>query len=389
MTDLLLGVDVGTTWCKAGAVEVGGREHPVQRVATPWRTVPTGAEADPEELAGAALAAVRRALEAAPAGRVVGIGVTGMAEAGVLLDARGTPLAPVIAWHDRRGSKEAERLAAEIPDFSARTGLPASTTCTLVKHAHLARERWLRGSRWLNVPEWVVHRFGGDQVAELSLAARTGYLELAPGRWWNLALRWAQAPPGFLPDPVVAGTRAGQSSLREARGAVLTVAGHDHTCAAYGAGATRPGDVLDSCGTAEALVRAVRPPVPEERVAAAVRHGLNVGWHVVPGLMSIIGGFPSGRLLAGVDVDSPAAEPVLAALAAKTAGVLAAIDAIAGRHRRLVVTGGWARLEPIRRCKAGALGRFEMAATEEAGVLGAARLAGVAAGVDSAQEVRR
>lgn len=385
MSDYLLGIDVGTSWVKAALVTPDGGEEPAQRVATPWRPVPTGAEAGPEHLLEAAIEAARRALAAAPRrSRVLAIGVTGMAESGVLLDAAGRPLAPVIAWHDRRGAREAERLAAGLPGFAARTGLPPSATCSLVKHAHLAAEHGLRGRRWLNVPEWIVHRLGGEMVAELSLAARTGYLDLAPRGWWSEALAWAGAAAGFLPEPVVAGADCGRARPPWARGAVLTVAGHDHTCAAYGAGATGEGEVLDSCGTAEALVRALPAPVREAVVAASVGRGLNVGWHVLPGLMSMIGGFPSGKLLAGIDLRSAAAEPILAALASKAATLLAAMDELAGPHARIVVTGGWAREAAFQRSRRRAFGDHETAAAAEAGVLGAALLAGRAAGLISA-----
>lgn len=380
LTEVLIGLDVGTTWCKAAAVGPDGTLHAVARVATPWRAVPTGAEADPDELFEAAAEACRQALAAVPAGRVVAVGVAGMAEAGVLLDARGRPVAPVIAWHDTRGAEAAQRLALELPEFSSRTGLPFTATCTAVKHAHLVAAG-VRGERWLNVPEWVVHRLGGDQVAELSLAARTGYLDVASATWWDAVQAWVGPAPS-LPEPVAAGTAAGRANLRELRGAVLTVAGHDHTCAALGAGAAGEGDVLDSCGTAEALIRAVPAPLEPATIAHAAGRGLNVGRHVVPGSLSLVAGFPSGRLLVGVDINSPAAEPVLAALASKAATLLTAMDEIAGRHRRLVVTGGWARHEVFRRYRARALGRFELAGVEEAGIAGAARLAAVAAGFE-------
>ena len=38
------------------------------------------------------------------------MGVAGMAESGVLLDGAGRPVAPVIAWHDKRGAEEAAEL---------------------------------------------------------------------------------------------------------------------------------------------------------------------------------------------------------------------------------------------------------------------------------------
>jgi 1,6-anhydro-N-acetylmuramate kinase len=102
---------------------------------------------------------------------------------------------------------------------------------------------------------------------------------------------------------------------------------------------------------------------------------------VIPGLMTFVGGFPSGKLLAGLDLESEAAEAVVTTIAQKAATLLGAMDEIAGPHRRLIVTGGGARPEVVRRHKRSALGRYEMAATEEAGIRGAALLARDAAGI--------
>ena len=126
MTDLLVGIDVGTSACKAAVVGADGRELSLGKAPTPWRQVPTGAEVDPEALFAAAVEAAGAAVAAAPEGRVRGIGVTSMAEAGVLLDAEDRVLYPAIAWHDARGAHEAERIAAELgaERFSERTGLP-------------------------------------------------------------------------------------------------------------------------------------------------------------------------------------------------------------------------------------------------------------------------
>ena len=114
-TELLVGIDVGTTLCKAAVVRAGdGIEVAHGAVRTPWTDVPTGAEVAPAELLDAALAATAAALEQAPGGPVVGVGVTSMAETGVLLDRHGRAAAPAIAWHDARGQEEAARLAADL-----------------------------------------------------------------------------------------------------------------------------------------------------------------------------------------------------------------------------------------------------------------------------------
>jgi sugar (pentulose or hexulose) kinase len=242
-------------------------------------------------------------------------------------------------------------------------------------------------------------------------------------------LGWAEAPTGLLPEPVEAGTPAGKvtGTLEEAEGAVLTVSGHDHLCAMVGSGATRPGDVFDSCGTAEAFVRAMEPHVPPDAIRRAVAGGVTVGWHVVQGQLGLMAGFVSGLALQrfldllGVDAERRAeldaaalripsgAEGVvvrdvisdratlegihrsatpahvwraaLEAVSRHGAAVLTTIESVAGDTGRLVVTGGWVRSPAFHAVKREVLGPFEEPEVEEAGARGAALIAGIAAGV--------
>ena len=53
MTELLLGIDVGTSACKAAVVDAHGVELALGQAPTPWEPVPTGAELDADTLAAA------------------------------------------------------------------------------------------------------------------------------------------------------------------------------------------------------------------------------------------------------------------------------------------------------------------------------------------------
>ena len=242
--------------------------------------MPTGAEADPRGAAGGGGAAAEEALAGVPGGRVAGVGVASMGEAGVLLDRAGTPLGPLIAWHDARGDEEAEALARDLgaERFAERTGLPPHPMYSAVKHRWLRRHEpavAARAVRRLNVAEWIVRGLGGDELTEWSLASRTGWLDLHARGWWDEALAWsgaaAVAAAGRSRSRARRPARSG-ATLARARGAVLAIAGHDHLSAAVGAGAVGAGDVLDSCGTAETLIRA-SAPLPPARVREAVARG--------------------------------------------------------------------------------------------------------------------
>jgi sugar (pentulose or hexulose) kinase len=411
----LLGLDIGTSSCKAQLLDTAGAEVATGRAPTPWREVPTGAELDAEQLLASALLATERALRDAPPGRVAAVGIASMAEVGVHLDKRGTPFHPLIAWHDSRGTEEVERLKADlgVEAFTGRTGLTLSAVPTIFKWRWLAAhepDAIARTVRRLNVAEWLVRALGGEEIGELSLASRTGFYDLHARDWWPEALAWAGVPRAVLPTPVPAATAAGRAKaglLEPVAGAVLTVGGHDHLSAAVGAGAIGDGDVLDSCGSAEALVRPVKP-LDEAQVRAAVADGVAVGWHVRADRQNLMSSTLSGMRLSeladelGAEREQLEREAVdgrtergrhwaqaLDEVAHGTADRIHRIERIAGPTTRLVITGGWAEGDANLAAKRRALGPFEHYRAAFAGARGAALTAARAIDLPIAREEKR
>lgn len=432
MQELLAGLDIGTTSVKAIVMTVQGHELGIGRAPMKWSRSGRGVETSPAAIVDSALEALGIAIGVALGGhedlRVVSIGVSSMGESGVLVDSAGSPLGPVIAWHDSRDLAEVEDLASAIgPDeFSLRTGLPFRSQWSLTKH------RWLRDNvpsvaravRRFSIAEWVVHRLGGAPATELSLASRTGWLDLASCTPWAEALEWSGASGVGLGELVSAGTPLGRvpndHDLPSIRGATLTVAGHDHQAAAIGAGAVGDGDELDSCGTAEALVRTVAPHVDSVSIRGLTGVGVSVGWHALKGHWSVLGGTKSGLLLgqvidyldldtadfAALDRDAARVAPGRtriewrdgsfdvtgsdrpedvwrAATRAVTWQVHELSEAISrqvGQRRRLVVVGGWAHNAALMSAKSEFLGNFRRSHVAEAGARGAAVIAGLAHG---------
>jgi sugar (pentulose or hexulose) kinase len=442
VTELLLGIDVGTTYCKAVVLDAEGRERSQSRVRTPWKAVGTGAEIDPSALVRATHRAAAEAIAGGPAGTVVAVGIAGMGETGVLIDARGRPLGPAIAWHDSRGADDARAIEAELGgrEFASHTGLPASALCSLAKlrwqQTHLTG--FETAVRWLGIPEWVARSLGAPDVAELSLASRTGLFELGRRDWWSRAVDWLGVGHDFFPEPVAAGTALGRVSdaLPPAAGAMIAVAGHDHVTATVGAGACEAGDVLHSSGTADVFVRTVDAHLEPDRVADAVAGGVTVGWHVLPDHWTVVSGNELSVTLAPVlqllGVDGEAARDALTVAAAElgpnhsglrlegaggtspltlrgiapgmtpahvwraaleagaelSRATLARSDAVGGPRRRIVATGGGVRGAAARAVKEERLGPIDWSPVQEATARGAALLGGVAAGLyESADRV--
>ena len=432
---VLVGVDAGSTRIKAVVVDVAGHELSAADEATPWTVTGAAIEMDPGTLADTVRRVITTALTRADHGddsrhRVVGVGVTGVGESGVLLDRDGTPMGPIIAWYDQRG--EVARVERALPELPARTGIPFNPTASIFKLAALLPER--RATRWLNVPEWIVLALGGDQFAEISLAGRTGLLDLHTGDWWSDALDLLGVGEDLLPGSARVGTEgAGRAAFGPIAGAHLVVAGHDHQVAAFVTGATEPGCLFESLGTADALTFVVPLPVSADVVAALTADGITVGRTVVAGRAMAIAGLRTGHLLdriarivgidrdgdrlgaraarhalseraarrpadphvsvsladglvsiAGIGPSTDAADLWAAAVAAadgRVAAVTAAFERLLGPAQRTVLGGGWLNDPTV----AAATGRRFPGADRspfgEPGAVGAAAMAGIRAGV--------
>ncbi len=402
-----LGVDVGTSSTKAVVYTDTGRPVGAGRAATPWYTGPHGVEVDPIALRDSAFAAIDEALAAARGEAVGGVGITSMGETGILVDGKGDAVAPAIAWHDVRDAAEAEQLARDVDPttFTRRTGKPPTNQYAVTKH------RWLTTNvpasraavRRFNVAEWVARGLGADEACERSLASRTGWLDIAREAFDPELLAWSGAAPSLMPPLVAAGQPVGSATRRGLVGAVVTLAGHDHQAAAVGADVSGTGDVLDSHGSAEAVLRIVPSGLGAAQVEALASAGITTDLGVPVGSWSLLGGTRGGLALRhtldalGVswadiaDLDAAAlADPPSgnggawrAAIEAATrdaAERLATMARIVGPHRRLVVTGGWCASAAVLAAKRRLFGPLTVADAVETGTLGAATLAARAAG---------
>ncbi|MEV8026193.1 FGGY family carbohydrate kinase [Microbacterium sp. NPDC080220] len=307
MSDYVVGVDMGSTSIKMLVATPDGREVLVASRRSPWTNLEHGRTEMPAARAVDTVLELAAEADAALAHhgpyRVRALGVSGMAEAGVLLDAAGAAAAPIMAWFDPRGGAEiAASPAAFRAEFPGRTGLPVGPLASISKLLYLQGTGIdMTGRTYLNVPEYIVHVLGGPRVAEFSLASRTGLLDQDDSSPWAAAFDVLGADQSLLGERVGAGTALGTISDGRIplgfRGAVLTVAGHDHLVSAVAAGATRSGQLYDSMGTAEALVRVLDHPLPFDARERLAHAGINTVRHVLPGKWVLLAGTKSGLLM--------------------------------------------------------------------------------------------
>ncbi|MDR5700890.1 FGGY-family carbohydrate kinase [Agromyces aerolatus] len=434
-SDLLIGLDLGTTTAKASVYAVDGTKVAEGRAATPWGTHARGVEAEATDIRDSAFRALAAAAESAPAGTIRAVGVASIAESGVYLDRDGESVAPVIAWHDKRDRLELEDLDRDLGarEFSGRTGLPFRQQWSITKSRWI--DRHVPGSRRavtrMNIAEWIVHSLGGRATSEPSLSARTGWFDVEANAWWAEGVAFAGLRADVFPPLAECGERLGEAGAGvhpRLRGAALTVAGHDHQAAAAGLEMWSDGDVFDSCGTAEALVRTASRGLGRDDLLRLTDAGMTVGPHALPGRLCVLGGTEGGlqlgRVLRILGVDDlrdgldEAARASSGSLSiefdgggrAAIAGLgddaspaalwRAAVEAVTddadrlarcmtevvGPNRRVVAAGGWTASATLMDAKRRRWGDVLMVPDTEAGSRGAALFAGVAGGLWSSVE---
>ena len=435
--DTVVGIDLGTTMSKALLRTRTGKQLALVEASTPWTTTSDGGTETPaERFVELAVDLLRRGYERASAGgavRVSAVAVAGLAESGVLLDASSRPLTPVVAWFDRRGSRQVDAISLRNNGFGVhfvrRTGLPWDCQASVAKLLWFVDGGLELNSahRWACMPEYVVHRLGGELVHEPSLASRTGLLDQATGAPWADGAIELGLPPTLLPPRQSHGESVG--TLRHAglpeglKGAALLVGGHDHPVAAVGVGATGPDELFNSTGTADVVVRSLPGTLTDEQREHLVGQGISVGMHVLPDTSALIGGVRGGLLLrrvlgllgvttaahrdaldraalavgslpAGLDVSGAGptgddvvlrvrddADPATVWAAAtrytarETQVLLDLIESVAGPHTRAVASGGWTRMASVRAAKSAVIDDLTFSELPEPVVAGAALLA--------------
>jgi xylulokinase len=336
---LLLGLDLGTTSVKAVVYRTNGIAVGASARPTPTHVPRPGwAFYRPDELWQTAVAAIRGALADLPSPEeIASVAVASVGESGVLLDAAGAATTDSIAWFDTRTRPQATWLADRIgkDELFARSGLslqPIFSLNKLLWHREHEPEAWARSVRWLMLADFIAFRLCGEAATDLSLASRTLLLDLRQKRWDEETLAQAEIDPKLLASLVPGGTSLGSVTTTAAAltglpvAAVVASGGHDHVCGALAAGVTRPGQMLNSLGTAEALFLPIAQPLADPK---AGRQGYTQGAHVVGGGYYAFGGqYTSGasiewlRNLLGASDDPVAYEELIAAAERVAAGSL-------------------------------------------------------------------
>jgi xylulokinase len=303
----LLGIDVGTTGCKAVVFDEGGRilasayrEYPLRFPRPGW------IELDSERVMASCRDVVREAAGKSRKDPVRAFAVSSQGEAVTPVDAKGRALHGGIVTFDARTASLVPWWEKRVPRrrIFEISGMPLGSIYTASKLVWMKRERpevFRRAAGFYCYEDLLFRRMGLTPTIDHSLAARTMLLDVDRGAWSPELLRVAGIEEERLARPVPSGTVVGELDARTARewglpaGAVAVTGGHDQPCGALGAGVVDDRVGTYATGTVECITpafrkRLVHPKLLEANIACYP--------HVVPGLfVALTFNFTGGSLL--------------------------------------------------------------------------------------------
>jgi sugar (pentulose or hexulose) kinase len=305
---MLLGVDIGTTHCKAGLFDLAGSTQYIASRDMPLHRSPAGyAYYDPQEvweIVGMVIGEVTAWARVHGKDRlpIAAVGIASMAESGLLVDrGAGSARTSFIPWFDPITTPQAEKLRAQVDvqERFCKCGIRPTFKCAVSKLLWLRQQdpALLDGAVWLSAADYVAYRLTGCMATDLSLAGRTYAFRIDEKTWDTEWLASIGINDSLFPPVLPGGASLGRvaaglpDALAGLSNVPVGIGGHDHICAAFAssvlAGGVQPDLVFDSIGTAESLVGAL----PEHRLGEKEwRTGFSYGLHVAPGFLYWTGG---------------------------------------------------------------------------------------------------
>jgi xylulokinase len=286
-----LGIDIGTTGCKASVFSHEGKplsfaydEYDIERPRPGW------SEMNPNTVWARVRRTIGAAVGAARSEPVEALAVSSMGEAMVPVGKDRRILGPSLLMIDSRGEEYLPRLQKSI----GAEKLYRINGNILGTQYSLPKLMWIRD----NTPEvysqawkfllwsgFVAFMLGAEPCVDHSLASRTLLFDVDARAWSKEIAEASGIDLGKLPDPVQAGSRIGSVSAAVAAelglpaGTPIIAGTHDQCANAVGCGVIEAGFGMSGMGTYLTFV-----PVFSGRKPAAsmMRWGLNTEYHAAP-----------------------------------------------------------------------------------------------------------
>ena len=295
MTDIAVGLDLGTGGVRAIAVDLQGQIIAQSTRSYPLLTPQPGwTEQNSSDWVEASLDALFDVTQQLNGHRPIALGLSGQMHGMVPLDAQGKAIRPAILWNDQRTGKAVAEIEAAIPrqELIQRTGNPAITGFQLPKLLWLRTEEpqaYTRLWQILLPKDYLGYVLTGEAVTEPSDASGVGCLNLANRQWDTDILDALDINPALFPPVIestaIAGRLKSEIAARVGLPAGLPVVagGGDNAAAAIGLGISSSNLSRGSLsiGTSGVIFAPCDRPIPDPEGRVHLFCHVDGGYHLL------------------------------------------------------------------------------------------------------------
>ncbi|WP_018628683.1 FGGY-family carbohydrate kinase [Niabella aurantiaca] len=263
---LFLGIDMGTSYFKAGLFNGDGRLVGSGRVMVPRRGSGMQAELEIAAFWKSLRQCVFGAFEEANAehSALTAMAYSSQANTFLLMDGGGQPLTPLILWTDERAPAD-----PELAGFTKQEQWPETTGIGIPFGAGfcISKCRWFQekgADIWrktravLTLPDYFTFCLTGKRLVDTSTASLLGLMNMEKSAWWPEAVAASGMEEDQLSPLCAMGTDGGAlqrgNPLGLPPGVRLFTGGLDHHMAAIGVGIGAGAKLSESTGTVIAAV---------------------------------------------------------------------------------------------------------------------------------------
>jgi xylulokinase len=261
----LLGLDVGTTGCKAVAFNDRGEviasayhEYPLIHPREDW------VELDPNQIWDCVQEVLFETNQQAVADPVTALAVSSQGESTVAVDRNGDAVYNFIVTFDNRTLEQTHfwENALSREEIYRITGMPLHPMYSINKIMWIkknAPDIYKASHKFLLAEDFVIFKLTGEFGIDFSLASRTMAFDVQKKKWSAKILDTAEIDEGSLSAVHPSGTVVGKvrEAIRAKLGFVESVpvatGGHDQPCGALGAGISRSDMAMNATGTVDAI----------------------------------------------------------------------------------------------------------------------------------------
>lgn len=268
----LLGLDIGTTGTKATIFDVDG--NILAHAYGEYDVYSEGEglyEIDPLLVWNTAKNIISQANKQAGNIKIEALSTSSFGEAFVMLDQSGKELAKSPIYMDKRGEAECADLVGALgaEEIMSITGHPPHSMYSICKLMWLHQNKpqlYKKARKILFYGDYILHKLGGQYIADYSLAARSMCFDIMNKQWSAKIIEHAGLDLDIFPETTATGSIVGEilpSVARELgvnKGIKLVLGGHDQLMVAVGSGVTSVGQAVNGIGTVDCITPVFKGP---------------------------------------------------------------------------------------------------------------------------------